>query len=139
MDSSGVPALPEPPPFNVADIPVMQNPGQATIPTAETEIKCASAAEKLKSLLESEPEGQTRAPRFKLVMADDMEFALTNNYLIKGIIDRDAVSCIYGSPGSAKTWWTALVRLYVTGPPNLNVPGAGSSTARTRTLDRPGR
>lgn len=108
------PTLPDPPPplKNVANIPVIMSSDYPNEPN--------TAAAKLRALQTQEE------PRFKLVLADDMTFTLNGTYLVKGVLDNNSVACIYGAPGSAKTFSAMDIALAI----SKGVPWHGCKTTQ---------
>lgn len=93
--SSPAPDLPPPPPPlpDAANIPINLPQDDTAEPSSPN-----TATAKLRALKAQEK------PRFKLTMADDMTCSLKSTYLVKGVLDKKSVSCIYGAPGGAKTF-----------------------------------
>ena len=50
------------------------------------------------------PNGRTQAMLARIENAADIEFQLNREYVVKEWIDRDAISCMFGEPGTGKSF-----------------------------------
>jgi hypothetical protein len=63
--------------------------------------------------VEHHSNGKAPESRFKLIRFSDIELGIDRAYLVKGLIPKDSLTVVYGSPKCGKTFWTFDLGMHI--------------------------